>query len=240
MVVAAAVAARPRSLISPNGDQALAQVLSDLYVVTIPWIGGTEPTVTVGNPENATFPVRKLTDIGGQFPSWSADGQNVHWSIGNAHVVYDLERGEGVRRLGASRQSRARDGAARLAVIQRLLAADAGRPPTTAIPADERRILITAQRDIPSGNAVLRGARVITMKGNEVIENADIVVVNNRIRAVGRARQRHSADGRARRSTSPARRSCPGFVDTHAHLRLSQRRPPRAGVELRRRISPTA
>ncbi|HEU5218677.1 MAG TPA: amidohydrolase, partial [Gemmatimonadales bacterium] len=79
-------------LVSPDGGQALAQVGSDLYVVTIPWVGGTEPTVSVGSPEGATFPVRKLTDIGGQFPSWGGNGTTVHWSIGNAHVVYDLDR----------------------------------------------------------------------------------------------------------------------------------------------------
>ena len=39
----------------------------------------------------AALPVRQLTDIGGQFPAWSADGRRVHWSIGNAHVVFDLD-----------------------------------------------------------------------------------------------------------------------------------------------------
>ena len=98
-------------MISPNGDQALAQVLSDLYIVTIPWVGGAEPTVAVGNPENATFPVKKITDIGGQFPTWSANGENVHWSIGNAHVVYNLARGrafdDSVRRANPGRGGRA-------------------------------------------------------------------------------------------------------------------------------------
>jgi hypothetical protein len=53
---------------------------------SVPW-----PTISVG--ETSTFPNKKLTDIGGQFPAWSADGKQVHWSVGNAHVVYDLERG---------------------------------------------------------------------------------------------------------------------------------------------------
>jgi len=86
---------------------------------------------------------------------------------------------------------------------------------------DERRILITAQRDIPTGNAVLRGARVITMKGNEVIENADIVVVNNRIRAVGRRGSVTVPNG-ARVIDVAGKTIVPGFVDTHGHLRLSQ------------------
>ncbi|MCH7684523.1 MAG: PD40 domain-containing protein, partial [Gemmatimonadetes bacterium] len=78
------------AFISPAGDQALAQVGMDLYVVTVPVVGGETPTVKVGGSESA-FPVRKLTDVGGQFPAWSADGRRVHWSIGNAHMVYDLD-----------------------------------------------------------------------------------------------------------------------------------------------------
>ncbi|MFB3131717.1 MAG: amidohydrolase, partial [Rhodothermales bacterium] len=78
-------------LMAPMGDQALAQVNSDLYVVTVPYVGGETPTISVNKPEEAAFPARKLTDIGGQFPAWSADGRAVHWSIGNAHVVYDLD-----------------------------------------------------------------------------------------------------------------------------------------------------
>jgi imidazolonepropionase-like amidohydrolase len=68
---------------------------------------------------------------------------------------------------------------------------------------------------------VLRGARVITMKGKEVIENADIVVVNNRIRAVGR-RGSVSVPSGARVIDVAGKTIVPGFVDTHGHLRLSQ------------------
>jgi hypothetical protein len=43
-------------------------------------------------------------------------------------------------------------------------------------------ISLMAKRDIPQGTVVLKHARVISMKGDEVIERADIVVA-----AVGRA-----------------------------------------------------
>jgi imidazolonepropionase-like amidohydrolase/Tol biopolymer transport system component len=209
-------------MISPDGDQALAQVLSDLYIVTIPWVGGTEPTVSVGNPENATFPVRKLTDIGGQFASWSANGENVHWSIGNAHVVYNLARGrafdDSVRRANPGRGGRGGNAAAGDSASE-----GAGRGPrqTATFQPDERRIIITSPRDAPNGSAVLRGARVITMKGNEVIDNADVVVVNNRISAVGR-RGSVTVPSGARVIDVSGKTIVPGYVDTHAHLRVSQ------------------
>ena len=81
---------------APVGDQALAQVNHDLYVVTVPYVGGDTPSVSVARPDDAAFPVRKLTEIGGQFPAWSADGRKVHWSIGNAHFVYDLDAARAV------------------------------------------------------------------------------------------------------------------------------------------------
>jgi hypothetical protein len=82
-------------------------------------------------------------------------------------------------------------------------------------------VLVSAQRDIPQSNVVLRGARVITMKGNEVIENADVVVRNNRIAAVGARGQVQIPSG-AHVVDVAGKTIVPGFVDTHAHLRVPQ------------------
>src|SRR5690606_21118425 len=79
-------------MIAPRGDYALAQVGSDIFTVMVPDIGGPPPVVSVANPANGPVPMRKLTDIGGEFPSWSADGNRVHWAIGNALVTYDITR----------------------------------------------------------------------------------------------------------------------------------------------------
>jgi hypothetical protein len=80
----------------------------------------------------------------------------------------------------------------------------------------EQQFLVTAQRDIPQGTVVMRGARAITMNGDEIVENADIVVTNNRIMSVS-----------AGPGTVPAgaevldvsgKTIIPGFVDTHSHM----------------------
>ena len=111
---------------APRGDRALARVLNDLYVVTVPVIGGDTPTISVANPENASFPARRLTDVGGEFPAWSADGQRVHFSLGNAHFVYDLARAEAFE---DSVEAAARISARRDAMLSNQLAA---RRPTAA------------------------------------------------------------------------------------------------------------
>src|SRR4029434_6941921 len=51
--------------------------------------------------------------------------------------------------------------------------------------AEELRVKISAARDAPKGTVVLRGGRALTMKGKEIIENADIVIKDDRIVAVG-------------------------------------------------------
>jgi len=205
--------------ISPDGTQAIATTSgADLYVMTIPWLGGAAPTINVG--ENATFPNKKLTDIGGQFAVWSADGKFAHWSIGNAHVVYDLERArafdDSVRRANRVGATVAGDSAGG----GRGGAAGGGRGRAVAqFQPEETRIRITAERDLPKGVSVLRGARAVTMKGAEVIENADIVVTNNRITAIG-SRGSVAIPSGAHVIDVSGKTIIPGFVDTHAHLRV--------------------
>jgi len=199
-------------LISPDGSQALAQASSlDLYVMSIPWLGGPAPQITIG--ETSTFPNRKLTDIGAQFPAWSSDGKSIHWSIGNAHVVYDLERGkafdDSVRRANRVASDSAAGGRG-----------GRGRANLPQYHPAETRIRLTAERDMPKGVTVLRGARAITMKGNEVIENADVVITNNRISAIGKRGSVQIPSG-AHVVDVSGKTIIPGFVDTHAHLRVA-------------------
>lgn len=199
------------AFMSPAGDQALAQVGMDLYVVTVPVVGGETPTVKVGGSESA-FPVRKLTDVGGQFPAWSADGRRVHWSIGNAHMVYDLD--------AAKAYDDSVKAAARLREVEAEADTTAQKDSTEATEEryepDEHRIEIEIARDIPRGVAVLRGGRAITMRGYEIIENADIVIRDNRIEAVGARGSVTIPDGASVIDIS-GKTVIPGFVDTHYH-----------------------
>lgn len=80
-----------------------------------------------------------------------------------------------------------------------------------------QRIRVAMQRDIPRGTVVLRGARAITMRGAEVIEQADIVVRDNRIAALGASGTVVIPDGAEIIDVS-GRTIMPGFVDVHAHL----------------------
>lgn len=180
-------------LMGPDGEQALAQVVNDLYVVDVPYVGGEAPTISVANPDAAAFPARKLTEIGGQFPTWGADEQTVHWSIGNAHVVYDLE-------------------AARQAAREDEEEEEGGYEP------ERTRIEIQAERDLPQGTLALTGARLITMQGDEVVEDGTVLVEDNRIAAVGPRDEIDIPEGAEVMDVSGSA-IMPGLVDIHAHLR---------------------
>jgi Tol biopolymer transport system component len=184
-------------LMAPKGDLALVVYNNDFYVVTVPLTGGTTPTVNVSKPDSAAVPVRKLTDIGGEFPAWGADGRTLYWSIGSAVVSYNLDRAQAVD--DSLRAARA-DSAARANAAYRPI---------------EQRITIMAPRDIPQGTVVLRGARAVTMKGYEIVENADIVIRNNRIVSVG---PRGTEPAGARVIDVGGKTIVPGFVDTHSHM----------------------
>ena len=71
-------------------------------------------------------------------------------------------------------------------------------------------------KDRPKGTVVLRGARIVTMKGQQVIENGDIVVTDNRIAGVG-ARGSVRVPAGARVIDVSGKTIIPGYVDIHAH-----------------------
>ncbi len=218
-------------LLSPAGGKALAAVVNDLYVVTVPYVGGETPSVSVAKPEEAAFPVRKLTDVGGGFPAWGDDGRTVHWTIGNAHFVYDLERAKvfedsvkAVKKAEASAKEEAPDegeAEADEGEDEGEAEADAGEgqgeeEEEPRYEPAERRIEITAQRDLPRGTVVLRGGRAVTMVGDQIIEDAAIVVRDSRIERVAPSAEVETPSD-AREIDVTGTTIIPGFVDTHYH-----------------------
>ena len=211
-------------IMAPKGDQALAMVGMDFYVVTIPTIGSAAPSVSVAAPAMASVPVRKLNEIGGEFPAWSADGRKVMWALGNALWTYDLDRAKVVEdSLKADARIKARlradttkkDSIARADSIAKADTSKKNAPKPGYKP-DEIRIAVGATRDTPRGVVVLRGAKAITMKGKEIIENADILVRDNRIVAIG-ARGSVQIPAGTKEIDVAGKVIMPGMVDTHYH-----------------------
>ncbi len=241
-------ASRPSVIMmSPQGKQALAQINNDIYVVTVPMAGKT-PKISVSNPKSSQFPSRKLTQLGGEFPSWSKDGNQVQWTLGSSFFTYDLDEAkafddslklakrEEARRKAEEVKKKKEEGEEEKDPDEKDEdeKEDEGtededkkkgeedepkkedKKPKT-YEAKELEIEVSYQKDIPEGKALLRGGRIITMKGKEIIESGDILIENARIKALGPSGSlKVPAD--AQIIDLQGKTVMPGFVDTHAHM----------------------
>ncbi|MEZ5427536.1 MAG: amidohydrolase family protein [Pyrinomonadaceae bacterium] len=186
--------------ISPDGKRALGLVNHQLYFLAVPRSGGDPPTIDVNK---SSVPLKKLTGIGADSFAWADRGETVTWTIGSvfyrqktAEISFEPEKKEDEEKK--AEESKPAE-----------TAPDRPRP-------EEIGITIERERHTPRGTAVLRGARVITMRGREVIEKADLVITDNRITAVGRQGEVTVPTG-ARVFDFSGKTIMPGLIDVHAH-----------------------
>lgn len=202
-------------LMAPEGDKAIAQINNEIYVVTVPLVGGEVPEINVADPESAAFPSWKITDLGGEFPQWRADAKSVQWSLGNAFIRYDLEEAKAfAERLKEEKKQKEKEKKAEADDQEKK---EEKKEEEKKYDPKEVRIKVEVNRDIPQGTLLLQGARLITMKGDEVIEKGDILIENNRIKAIGASGTLEVPAGTTTRDVSD-KTIVPGFVDTHAHM----------------------
>lgn len=78
-------------------------------------------------------------------------------------------------------------------------------------------VRVEVPRRTPAGSILLTGARIVTMKGDEIIRSGDILVTGNRIAAVGPRGRLRAPDG-TRILSVAGKTIIPGLVDAHAHM----------------------
>ena len=212
------------AMMRPDGKWALASVNNQLWVVAVPPYTGTAASVSVSGP---AVPVKRLTDVGADYFGWADGGKTITWAIGSTYFrrAFDtLTFGEAKPTEPAAPVSPAvpADPAAPAAPAS---PAEPAQPAEAAKPVDPLdvdknveaiEVSLEFPRATPEGTVVLRGGTVITMKGDEIIRNADIVVTNNRIASIGR-RGSARVPAAARVIDASGKFIVPGFIDTHAH-----------------------
>ena len=188
-------------VLSPDGRWALARVTTQLYLLALPHFGGEAPKVSV---HESSVPLKKLTDIGADYAAWADGGKTITWAIGASFfrlpfdsVIFaplkseDEEKGEDKEKAEAEKK------------------AQKPKP-------EEVAVVIEQPRHRPRGTVVLSGAKVITMRGDEVVSGGDVVVTDHRIVAVGKQGSLKIPDG-AKVIDVTGNTIVPGFIDTHPH-----------------------
>ena len=193
--------------ISSDGKWALALVNTQLYYFPVPAAGGNPPTINVSR---AAVPIKKLTTIGADSFAWADKGGTVTWTVGSSFyrlptskISFEPEKKPTPKKGDAKEKDKKAK-------------KDAKTTPKKKSLAEEINIRITRKRHTPSGTIALRGAKVVTMRGAEVIENADVLVRNNRIQAIGK-RGTVSIPTEAQIMDISGKTIIPGLIDIHAH-----------------------
>ncbi|HYN20265.1 MAG TPA: LpqB family beta-propeller domain-containing protein, partial [Thermoanaerobaculia bacterium] len=157
-------------------------------VYVAPFASSGQP-VEIG-PDSTAIPVTKVTREAGSYLHWSGDSKQLHWSLGPELFSLDLKN-----------------------AFTFLEGAPEKLPDP---PASGVNIGIQAKADKPTGTIALVGGRVVTMKGDEVIEDGTVVVEENRIVGVG-PRGQISVPAGAKIIDVKGKTVIPGLVDVHWH-----------------------
>src|SRR5690606_17883087 len=127
----------------------------------------------------------------GDYLHWSGDGSRLHWSLGPE--LYTLPVADAFDWVDDTERE--------LPAL----------PLTAGV-----HIGFRAAADRPTGTVAFENARIITMRGDEVIERGTIVVQGNRIAAVGATGSVQVPAG-AHRIDATGQTIMPGIVDVHQH-----------------------
>ena len=139
-------------------------------------------------PTTRSIPVREVAPSG-KYIHWSNEGGLLNWSVGPSLFSHKMD-------------SKPVDA----------VATDASFSSSKS----EIDLGFKAATDVPTGAVVLRGARIITMRGDEVLERGTIVINGNRITEVSQGNDAELPENAfiidARGLTV-----MPGIIDAHAH-----------------------
>jgi Tol biopolymer transport system component len=201
-------------LLSPDGRHALVEASHNVFLITVPPVAGQTPAVTVSG--GSSVPTTRITKIGGDFIGWSNDGRSAYYSIGRSFFSYDLALADSLVRDSTARAEPVPAAVPTPPRADSAARADTAKKGTAVYEPQRYDIEIVAPKDKPRGTVVLRGARLITMKGAEVIANGDVVVRDNRIVAIGE-RGKVAIPKDAKTIDVSGKTIIPGYVDIHAH-----------------------
>lgn len=199
------------AVVSPDERWVVFNELHNAYVTALPEAGR---EVEISS-DGGALPLGKLTDEGGEWVNWADAGKTVTWVFGSTYHRLAFDKALPTPKPAESPAPAAADKKKAGAKAEDKKDEKAKLPESQSI-----EIALSLPRAKPEGTVAYTGARVVTMKGDEVLENATIVVEGNRIKAVGAAGSVTVPSG-ARTVDVSGRTIIPGLIDEHAHLHYS-------------------
>ncbi len=176
---------------SPDLQWVFFKELHKLYVAPFPQTG----KLLKLNAGDSILPVKTVSQDSGDWLAWSPDSKSMQWTLGEYFFEQRLDY-----LLHAAPLEEKQPGI----VITK-------NAPTAA----RTKIGFEFATAKPHGVVALTNARIITMKGDEVIERGHILIEDNRIKAVG---AKIEIPANARRIDMTGKTIMPGLIDVHSHM----------------------
>ncbi len=226
--------------IAPDGEHVLFKFAEQLYVTRpVPFLPNQK--LKLGAPN---LPLARLTDVGVDAAFFESDSRTVHWMVGNrfySRALDTLEFGEADEK---EEEEEEKEREHENANEEKAAASDAVESAAQADDSDDdgdadteeavSEPLKEAHEDVrfvdidvylprhrPEGTLVLTGATAITMADTAVIDDAVIVIEQDRIAAIG-PRGDVAIPDSATVIDVAGKFIAPGFIDTHAHFRTAR------------------
>ena len=144
------------------------------------------------NLDNNTksFKVESLSKNAGINLHWSASNDKIFWTLGGDYIQKSIVNN----------------------TTNPFAKTNLGENPETTI-----SINLVTKSDVPEGRIAFKNARIITMNGDEVIEDGTIVINQNKIEQIGKTRS-ITIPSDAKVYKMNGKTIMPGIVDVHAHV----------------------
>jgi len=175
-----------RFVVSPDNNWVAFNELHKAYIAPFPETGKSIDL----NAKTKAIPIAQVAKDAGFNLHWSTDNKKIHWTLGDEYFTNDVNK--------------------RYTFLP-------GSPDSIA-PMDSTgiKINLVLPSDKPQGMLVLKGARIITMEGDKIIENGIIIIKENKIEAIGNTNE-ISIPKDAKVIDLTGKTIMPGMVDVHAH-----------------------
>ena len=172
---------------SPDNKWLLFSNLHKAYVAPMTMTGQTIEF----DPKSKAFPVTQVAKDAGYSLHWSNDSNKLHWTLGSEYFSNDVNQ--------------------RFTYLQN--------SPDSIPPITEKGVQVglIAKTDRPKGRIAFTNARIITMENDEVLENATIIINNNKIENIGPSSV-ITIPSNTEVIDVNGKTIMPGIVDAHAHI----------------------